>query len=86
MGDKVFSKCKLCGTSIYWIVMKKSGKKMPVNAQRCTLEYARAAYSPKITFMIDDYGRTYTELNKEGFLSHFFTCPHANKYSGKKNK
>lgn len=84
MSNKDFAECRSCHAPIYWMTMKKSGKKCPVNAQRVTLRRARELYGEKIYFVVGDMGEVIKDLDTIGFLSHFATCLDANKFHKKK--
>lgn len=58
------SKCRSCGAPIVWVVMRPSGKRMPLDAKpekRITLDMI----DPGVAEMTDT------------FVSHFATCPNA---------
>ncbi len=57
------SKCRSCGAPIVWVVMRPSGKKMPLDAKPVT----------RIVLNLDDdRGEV-----RDTYLSHFATCPNA---------
>jgi len=57
--------CRSCGAEIEWIVMERTGKKMPINRK---LEVVVVKNG-------DGTGRCVS-----GYLSHFATCPHAGEH------
>jgi hypothetical protein len=58
------AKCRSCGAPIVWVVMRPSGKRMPLDAKpekRITLD----VIDPAVAEMTDTY------------VSHFSSCPNA---------
>ena len=76
------SYCKSCGAEIKWIKML-SGKNMPVNAQK---RYIIKDGGNEV--LVKESGElikgTFASLengaNGEGYISHFSTCPNANRH------
>lgn len=64
--------CSSCKRSVFWVVMAKSGKRMPV-------DIAPAANG---TIVIGADGMGYIDRNagRAKFVSHFASCPNAAKH------
>ena len=80
------SKCKSCGAEIIWIKMK-SGKSMPCNPRG--IHYREQVHGDEecmLTLVTHDgnvvVGQACEENESElvGYVSHFATCPNANKH------
>ena len=77
------SRCRSCGAEIIWIKMM-SGKAMPVNAQPVQYWEKRGAAGKVVTpegevVSCEFTGDERTDP-KMGYISHFSTCPNANKH------
>lgn len=75
------AQCRGCGEHIEFVTMKKSGKKMPVNAEYFNYDDVEAG-----TILITDGGNLYTKEtdksfpNIKGRESHFSVCKQASKF------
>lgn len=58
------STCRSCGAAILWLVMRPSGRRMPVDAK------------PEKRITIDDIDEGVGEMT-DTYVSHFATCPNA---------
>ena len=58
------SSCRSCGASIVWVVMRPSGKRMPLDAK------------PEKRITLDDVDPGVGEMT-DTYVSHFATCPQA---------
>ena len=81
------SKCKSCGAEIDWIVMK-SGRRMPVDPEPVHFSIDKINHSGDITLITAD-GMAVTGFKDMssrliGYLSHFATCPNADKHRRRK--
>ena len=76
------SYCKSCGAEIKWIKML-SGKNMPVNAQKRYI-IKDGGNEVLVTESGELIKGTFASLengaNGEGYISHFSTCPNANRH------
>lgn len=80
-------KCKSCGAEIIWIKMK-SGKSMPCNPRG--IHYRKQVHGDvgcqgcMLTFVTPDgdvvVGQAWEESELVGYISHFATCPNADKH------
>lgn len=76
------SYCKSCGAEIKWIKML-SGKNMPVDAQKRYI-IKDGGNEVLVTESGELIKGTFASLengaNGEGYISHFSTCPNANRH------
>ena len=69
MGNNtVFQRCRKCNKPIWFIKIKKSGKKCPVDIVRDTMRNTDADY------VLDDFGIVKRDRDFKGFIPHFATC------------
>lgn len=77
--DSNFGTCRACGYRIRWI-RTKNGKSMPCNAQAVRFT---PGGGPE-TFVTEDgkveRGRRRQDGEKTGYISHFATCPEADRF------
>lgn len=77
------AKCKSCGAEIIWIKMR-SGKSAPCNPE--PIHYRKFVHDVNnmIVLVTPDGDVTPGEVCEDsdlfGYISHFATCPYANKY------
>ena len=64
--------CSSCRCSVFWVVMAKTGKRMPVNVV--------PAANGTIVIGADGLGYVDTNPGRAKFLSHFATCPNAQQH------
>lgn len=67
------SKCRSCGADIVWVEMRETGKKMPIDSN-----------SIKKMVVLNN-SRTMGAILDAG-VSHFSTCPNANKHRKRGDK
>ena len=76
------NRCRSCGAEIKWIKML-SGKNMPVDAQKRYIK-KDGGHEVLVTEGGELIRGTFASLedgaNGEGYISHFSTCPNANKH------
>ena len=81
------TKCRSCGADIIWIITK-TGRKMPCNAEPIFFDLADMKGEGVKTFVKDDgtiaIGIENPEGQEVGYISHFATCPEADKWRTKK--
>jgi hypothetical protein len=65
--------CRSCGAAIYWVVMYPSGKRMPIDAKP-------VAGLIRVEIGVPDTGHMRGKDAEELFVSHFATCPNADKH------
>ena len=61
------STCRSCGAPIVWVVMRPSGKRMPLDAK------------PEKRITLDDFDDGIGEMT-DTYVSHFSTCPQSSKW------
>ena len=80
------AKCKACGAPIIWIPLK-SGKIMPCDNQR--IPYKINLHDGKYTLVLPDGRVTRADLDLDsddyGYVSHYETCPAADKFRRRSN-
>ncbi len=74
-------KCKSCGAEIIWTTTK-NGKKMPVDAK----PIKRIILKKNNLIEFFETGIEYISEITDTYVSHFSTCPMANKHRSKKEK
>ena len=76
-------KCRSCGADIVWITMA-SGKKMPCDAGMVSFKYADPGDKEAQIYVTPEgkIARGYIDPagGGVGYISHFATCPNANKH------
>lgn len=76
--------CRSCGAEIIWIKMKGSGKAMPCDAK--PIPY-REVFSNGMKLVTESgevvQGCFEGTSDKTGYVSHFATCPNANRHRRK---
>ena len=81
--EDTMSRCRSCGAEILWIKMK-SGKAMPVNAQAVPYWERPGAAGKVVTSAGEVVSCEFTgearTVHTMGYISHFSTCPNANKH------
>jgi len=83
MGN--FGKCRSCGAQIIWI-KTKAGKNMPCNAKLVSFRYPKEgekgtqrivlAHGEVVSVIEEDSDKA----DGQGYISHFASCPNANKH------
>jgi len=72
------AECNSCGASVRWVLIKKTGKRMPLNT--APAPDARPGFVLRVggeaELATDDDRR----LLREVYTSHFATCPQANQW------
>ena len=81
------TKCRSCGANIIWIITK-TGRKMPCNAEPIFFDLANMNDEGTKVFVKDNriiaIGIENPEGQEVGYISHFATCPEAEKWRKKK--
>lgn len=81
------TKCRSCGADIIWIITK-TGRKMPCNAEPIFFDLANMNDEGTKVFVKDNgtiaIGIENPEGQEVGYISHFATCPEADKWRTKK--
>ena len=81
------TKCRSCGADIIWTITK-TGRKMPCNAEPIFFDLANMNDEGTKTFVKDDgtiaIGIENPGGQEVGYISHFATCPEADKWRKKK--
>jgi hypothetical protein len=71
--EKKITKCSGCNQEIFFIITK-NGKAMPVDAEIVTSDGKQLLWVDELT------GFRKLEAGRKGYISHFATCPDANKF------
>lgn len=81
------SRCRSCGAEIIWIRTKK-GRNMPCDPE--PVHYRKQVHGQEgmITLVTPDGDvivgqKSYDDSDQTGYISHFATCPDANKFRGR---
>lgn len=84
------AKCKSCGAEIIWVKMR-SGKSAPCNPE--PIHYRKLVHGIENMLILvtpeGDVtpGQAWEDSDLFGYISHFATCPYANRHRrGKKNE
>ena len=76
------SKCRMCNAELKWIVTR-AGRKMPVDAEKIRFVPDGSGKETFVTEKGDVITGKRTEewhFGEIGYISHFSTCPYANKF------
>ena len=83
------AKCKSCGAEIIWVKMR-SGKSAPCNPE--PIHYRKLVHGENMLLLVTPEGdvtpgQAWKDSDLFGYISHFATCPNANRHrKGKKNE
>lgn len=93
MGDTCDGTTEIlgCGAQIEWVVVAKSGKRMPIDVEPVAVgNLIKLPYAGENGVTLVAYVRSDTDAalfdDPPRFVSHFSTCPHAEAFRKKKPK